>query len=55
MIIATVTASLIIIAMVVIVIITNRIEVKKDVAQGEEKQLICEGVVCNDIITFDNQ
>jgi hypothetical protein len=56
MIIATIMANLIIAAIVIIAVITNDIKAKKNVAaQGEEKQLICEGIVCNDIITFDNQ
>lgn len=55
MIIATIIASLIIIVMVAIAVITNRIEAKKDAAQGEEKQSICEGKICNDIVTFDSQ
>lgn len=59
MIIATIIASLIIIAMVAIAVITNRIEAKKDAkkdaAHGEEKQSICEGKICNDIMTFDSQ
>lgn len=55
MIIATIIASLIIIAMVAIAVITDRIEAKKDAAKGEEKQPICEGKVCNDIVTFDSQ
>ena len=41
--------------MVIITVITNRIEAKKGATYGEEKQTICEGVPCNDIITFDNQ
>ena len=55
MIIATIIASLIIAAMVIIAVITNNIEAKKKAAQGEEKQLICEGKICNDIVTFDSQ
>lgn len=55
MIIATIIASLIIIVMISIAVITNRIEAKKDAAHGEEKQIICEGKVCNDIVTFDSQ
>ena len=42
--------------MIIIAVITNSMEAKKTiVAQGEEKQLICEGKVCNDIVTFDSQ
>jgi hypothetical protein len=56
MIIATIIASLIIVVMVIIAVVTNSIEAKKKAAvQGEEKQLICEGKVCNDIVTFDSQ
>ena len=54
MIMITMGAIVIIVIMLIIALISDKLE-RKNAAQGENKQLICEGVPCNDIITFDNQ
>ena len=54
MIMITAGAIVIIIIMLIIALISDKLE-KKNAVQDENKQLICEGVPCNDIITFDNQ
>ena len=54
MIMITMGAIVIIVIMLIIALISNKLE-KKNAAQEENKQLTCEGVPCNDIITFDNQ